>query len=83
MPRSEPVLTCGGAKGLRGAAESIRAAAAGREGGSERPEQRALREQLSACVRLGTMSRSFAGWRGSVYADDAEVKVLADAGLVA
>ncbi len=53
------------------------------EAAPERAEQRALREQLSACVRLGTMSWSFAGWRGSVYAPDAEPKLLADAGLVA
>ena len=53
------------------------------EAAPERTEQRALREQLSASLRLGTMSWSFAGWRGSVYADDVEPKLLADAGLTA
>lgn len=51
------------------------------EAAAERAEQRALREQLSARVRLGTMSWSFAGWRGTVYATDAEAKLLAEAGL--
>jgi uncharacterized protein YecE (DUF72 family) len=53
------------------------------EAARERAEHRALREQLSAGLRLGTMSWSFAGWRGSVYAENVEPKLLADAGLTA
>lgn len=47
------------------------------------PEQRALSAALPPALRLGTMSWSFAGWRGSVYAKDAEPKLLAEAGLTA
>jgi uncharacterized protein YecE (DUF72 family) len=46
-------------------------------------EHEALAAQLSAGLRLGTMSWSFAGWRGSVYGQDAEPKLLAEAGLTA
>jgi uncharacterized protein YecE (DUF72 family) len=46
-------------------------------------EHRALREQLAAGLRLGTMSWSFPGWRGLVYGDSADPKLLADAGLSA
>jgi uncharacterized protein YecE (DUF72 family) len=46
-------------------------------------EHRALREQLAAGLRLGTMSWSFPGWRGLVYGDSADPKLLADAGLTA
>ena len=47
------------------------------------PAERALSAALSADLRLGTMSWSFPGWRGLVYAHDAEPKQLADAGLTA
>jgi uncharacterized protein YecE (DUF72 family) len=47
------------------------------------PAQRALSTELPAELRMGTMSWSFAGWRGLVYAQDAEQKSLADAGLTA
>lgn len=50
---------------------------------SSHAEHRALREQLAAGLRLGTMSWSFPGWRGSVYGDNADPKLLADAGLTA
>lgn len=46
-------------------------------------EHGALREQLAAGLRLGTMSWSFAGWRGLVYGQNADLKLLADAGLTA
>jgi len=45
--------------------------------------QRALADALPPLLRMGTMSWSFAGWRGTVYAQDAEPKLLADAGLTA
>jgi uncharacterized protein YecE (DUF72 family) len=44
---------------------------------------RALSSALSGDLRLGTMSWSFPGWRGIVYAEDAEWKWLAEAGLAA
>jgi len=47
------------------------------------PAQRALSAALSPQLRMGTMSWSFAGWRGVVYARDAEPKLLAEAGLTA
>jgi len=46
-------------------------------------ELEALAAQLSAGLRLGTMSWSFAGWRDIVYGKDAEPKLLAEAGLTA
>jgi uncharacterized protein YecE (DUF72 family) len=46
-------------------------------------EQRALAEQLSSELYLGTMSWSFSGWRGLVYGEHAPPKLLADAGLTA
>jgi uncharacterized protein YecE (DUF72 family) len=46
-------------------------------------EHEALASQLSAGLRLGTMSWSFAGWRGIVYGKEAEPKLLAQAGLTA
>lgn len=46
-------------------------------------EHEALATQLSAGLKLGTMSWSFAGWRGIVYGKDAEPKLLAEAGLTA
>jgi uncharacterized protein YecE (DUF72 family) len=46
-------------------------------------EQQALRRQLAAALHLGTMSWSFPGWRGSVYAQDTDPKLLAEAGLTA
>lgn len=46
-------------------------------------EHRALREQLAAGLRMGTMSWSFAGWRGVVYGQSADPKLLADSGLTA
>jgi uncharacterized protein YecE (DUF72 family) len=45
------------------------------------PEQQALSAALPPELRLGTMSWSFAGWRGVVYAQDAEPKWFAEAGL--
>ena len=45
--------------------------------------QRALAAGLSPALRMGTMSWSFPGWRGVVYANDAEPKLLAEAGLTA
>lgn len=40
-----------------------------------------LAAQLPAELRLGTMSWSFAGWRGLVYTESADPKLLAEAGL--
>lgn len=53
------------------------------EAAAQQAEHRALREQLSQGLRMGTMSWSFAGWRGLVYGDSADPKLLADAGLTA
>jgi len=53
------------------------------EAAAEHAEHRALREQLGAGPRLGAMSWSFPGWRGLVYGDRADPKLLADAGLTA
>ncbi|HYQ18580.1 MAG TPA: DUF72 domain-containing protein [Polyangiaceae bacterium] len=53
------------------------------EAAPEPAEHRALREQLAAGLRLGTMSWSFPGWRGSVYAESADPKLLSEAGLTA
>jgi uncharacterized protein YecE (DUF72 family) len=53
------------------------------EAAAEHAEHRALREQLAAGLRLGTMSWSFPGWRGLVYGDSADPKLLAEAGLTA
>ena len=47
------------------------------------PAERSLAAALSPDLRLGTMSWSFEGWRGLVYARDAEPKFLAEAGLTA
>jgi uncharacterized protein YecE (DUF72 family) len=47
------------------------------------PALRALGGALSTDLRLGTMSWSFPGWRGVVYAEDTESKWLAEAGLSA
>ena len=47
------------------------------------PAQRALASTLSPELRMGTMSWSFAGWRGLLYAKDAEPKLLSEAGLTA
>lgn len=47
------------------------------------PAQRELAAALSPKLRMGTMSWSFEGWRGLVYAPDAEPKLLAEAGLTA
>ncbi len=46
-------------------------------------EHQALATQLAAGLRMGTMSWSFAGWRGIVYGKEAEPKLLAEAGLTA
>ena len=43
----------------------------------------ALSAELSPDLRMGTMSWSFSGWRGLVYAQDAEPKALSGAGLSA
>ncbi len=48
-----------------------------------RPELAELAAALPAQVRLGTMSWSYPGWRGVVYAADADVKKLAKGGLYA
>lgn len=53
------------------------------EAAPTRPEDAALARQLPGELRLGTMSWSFAGWRGLVYAESAEPKLLAEAGLTA
>ena len=53
------------------------------ESAAEQAEHRALRTQLPADLRLGTMSWSFPGWRGMVYGEGADPKLLADAGLTA
>jgi len=47
------------------------------------PAHHELSAKLSPDLRMGTMSWSFAGWRGLVYANDADPKSLADAGLTA
>lgn len=46
-------------------------------------EDVALAARLPGELRLGTMSWSFAGWRGLVYGESAEPKLLAEAGLSA
>lgn len=46
-------------------------------------ELRELSARLTPELRMGTMSWSFPGWRGLVYANDAEPKHFADAGLSA
>jgi uncharacterized protein YecE (DUF72 family) len=46
-----------------------------------RPELPALAAALPVQVRLGTMSWSYPGWRGSVYAPETNVKHLAKGGL--
>lgn len=46
-------------------------------------EQRALDERLPSELRMGTMSWSFPGWRGLVYAESADPKLLSEAGLTA
>lgn len=51
------------------------------EAAAELAEHRALRAQLTAGLRLGTMSWSFPGWRGLVYGEGADPKLLAEAGL--
>jgi len=47
------------------------------------PAQLALATQLSPNLKMGTMSWSFPGWRGLVYAKDADPKSLSAAGLSA
>lgn len=47
------------------------------------PEHHELARRLPPGLRLGTMSWSFSGWCGLVYAKDAEPKLLAEAGLTA
>jgi uncharacterized protein YecE (DUF72 family) len=47
------------------------------------PALDALSERLSPQLRMGTMSWSFPGWRGTVYARDADPKLLSEAGLTA
>ncbi len=46
-------------------------------------EQRELGARLSPELRLGTMSWSFAGWRGVVYGENVSPKLLAESGLTA
>jgi uncharacterized protein YecE (DUF72 family) len=46
-------------------------------------EHRDLARELSPELRMGTMSWSFGGWRGLVYAQDADPKLLGEAGLTA
>lgn len=46
-------------------------------------EQVALAGALPTDLRLGTMSWTFAGWRGLVYGASADPKLLAEAGLTA
>jgi uncharacterized protein YecE (DUF72 family) len=55
------------------------------EAAAPRPEDVSLAAQLPGELRLGTMSWSFAGWRGRglVYGESAEPKLLAEAGLAA
>lgn len=47
------------------------------------PALSALSARLSPQLRMGTMSWSFPGWRGVVYAQDADPKLLSEAGLTA
>src|SRR3954471_12622903 len=47
------------------------------------PEHVELGARLPSEVRLGTMSWSFPGWRGLVYAQDAPTGSLAELGLTA
>ena len=47
------------------------------------PALHSLSTALPPDLRLGTMSWSFAGWRGLVYAQETEPKLLAEAGLTA
>jgi uncharacterized protein YecE (DUF72 family) len=51
------------------------------EAAPPRDELQALSSKLSPELRMGTMSWSFPGWRGLVYASDAEPKHFAEAGL--
>jgi len=53
------------------------------EAAPENPEHRALSGTLDPHLYLGTMSWTFAGWRGLVYGERAETKLLAEAGLTA
>lgn len=48
-----------------------------------RPEHEAIAAALPPLVKLGTMSWSFPGWRGLVYAGDADPKRLSAFGLTA
>ncbi|HET7543200.1 MAG TPA: DUF72 domain-containing protein [Polyangiaceae bacterium] len=45
------------------------------------PAEHALSTRLSPELKLGTMSWSFPGWRGLVYAESADPKLLSTAGL--
>jgi uncharacterized protein YecE (DUF72 family) len=47
------------------------------------PHHRELGQRLPPALRLGTMSWSFTGWRGLIYAEATEPKLLAEAGLTA
>jgi uncharacterized protein YecE (DUF72 family) len=47
------------------------------------PAETALAQKLSPELRMGTMSWSFPGWRGLVYAQDTDPKLLSEAGLSA
>jgi uncharacterized protein YecE (DUF72 family) len=53
------------------------------EAAPPRPEHAQLAAQLPAEVRLGTMSWTFPGWRGIVYAANARAERLAAEGLTA
>ncbi|HVZ34363.1 MAG TPA: DUF72 domain-containing protein [Polyangiaceae bacterium] len=53
------------------------------EAAPARPEHVELAARLPAGVRLGTMSWTFPGWRGSVYAKSARGERLATEGLAA
>lgn len=47
------------------------------------PEHEQIAGTLSSELRMGTMSWSFSGWRGLVYAREADPKLLGEAGLTA
>jgi uncharacterized protein YecE (DUF72 family) len=53
------------------------------EAAPENPQHHALAERLAGELRMGTMSWSFAGWKGLVYGAQADAKHLSAAGLTA
>lgn len=53
------------------------------EAAPKSPELEGVAAQLPSALRMGTMSWSFPGWRGLVYAEGVDPKLLSEAGLPA